>query len=420
MKVIAYMNMPSFYQADFYRELSKSCDLLIDYRQQLAKERTELGWKSDYDGYPYRVKKNRWALEKEAFQFFSGFPGGLMNLYYGLISKKGGIAFQTEMPLPQYFTRKWRAGARLLSKIIRFKKAGAFAIGESTREFFRRIQIPDSQIFPWGYFPNNTSSNVEKDGECFYGPIVYSGQLIRRKGIDLLLKAYAQSVTERKRKVIIIGVGNQEQELKRIATKLHIDKQVEFVGAKSRNEVSAYLQQASCLVLPSRFDGWGVVINEAILHGTPAIVSTNCGAKELLQSGQCGIVIESENEDSLSNAFGSLYQAEEIWRDYSRKALDYRDLIAPPTVSKYFLDCVMFSQSGFIGIKPRAPWIGVNSMREPSGDSEAPRPQGGACGALPVKRLFRWFRMADSFCIRGEAHNTSDRCLYRCKWLAIT
>jgi glycosyltransferase involved in cell wall biosynthesis len=65
---------------------------------------------------------------------------------------------------------------------------------------------------------------------------------------------------------------------------------VEFVGFKNQQELPAYLAGADCLALPS--DGtetWGLIVNEAMACGTPAIVSTACGCEpDLIVEGETG------------------------------------------------------------------------------------------------------------------------------------
>jgi glycosyltransferase involved in cell wall biosynthesis len=52
-------------------------------------------------------------------------------------------------------------------------------------------------------------------------------------------------------------------------------------------------------VLPSRFDGWGAVVNEALMVGTPVICSDRCGASDVIENGRNGYVFEADNADAL-------------------------------------------------------------------------------------------------------------------------
>jgi glycosyltransferase involved in cell wall biosynthesis len=52
-------------------------------------------------------------------------------------------------------------------------------------------------------------------------------------------------------------------------------------------------------VLPSRFDGWGAVVNEALMVGTPVICSNRCGASDVIENGRNGYVFEAGSARAL-------------------------------------------------------------------------------------------------------------------------
>ena len=62
-----------------------------------------------------------------------------------------------------------------------------------------------------------------------------------------------------------------------------------------------YYKKASAFILPSYFDNWGLVVNEAIASGLPCIVSKNCGcAKDLIVNGISGLIFDPYNVKELS------------------------------------------------------------------------------------------------------------------------
>src|SRR5205085_7709712 len=91
---------------------------------------------------------------------------------------------------------------------------------------------------------------------------------------------------------------------------LGIAADVVFAGTSSSGEVQQSIAAASALVLPSRFDGWGLVINEALMAGVPVIVSNACGAAELVQDGVHGFVFSSGDSASLATKMASLLRSE--------------------------------------------------------------------------------------------------------------
>src|SRR5437870_11248743 len=66
------------------------------------------------------------------------------------------------------------------------------------------------------------------------------------------------------------------------------------------------MDSADLLVLPSRYDGWGAVINEALMSGIPAICSDNCGAADLVRSSvQLGAVFRAGSAIDLARVLGT-------------------------------------------------------------------------------------------------------------------
>lgn len=107
------------------------------------------------------------------------------------------------------------------------------------------------------------------------------------KGIDLLLKALAQSVREGlDLRAVIVGDGRLRRELEHLTSELRLTGRVEFAGAVPRGKpVRDYLDSADLFVLPSRTEGLPRVIIEAMARGLPCIATRVGGLKELLEDG---------------------------------------------------------------------------------------------------------------------------------------
>ncbi len=90
---------------------------------------------------------------------------------------------------------------------------------------------------------------------------------------------------------------------------------------------------ATCdrLVLPSRWDGWGAVVNEALSAGTPAIVSDTCGCSSLLVSSRCGAVFPHEDIKALAQAistFSPLREDDRVWlSEWAKVTLSAKGLV---------------------------------------------------------------------------------------------
>lgn len=140
--------------------------------------------------------------------------------------------------------------------------------------------------------------------------IVYAGVLIPRKGLHLLLNAFAALDHPRARLHLVGGAENAAyaESLKRQAAELGIESRVQFAGAVSQRELATYFAAARVMVLPSLSEGLGRVVVEAMLLGTPVIGSRVGGIPDMIIDGENGYLVEAGNEAALTAALRRVYE----------------------------------------------------------------------------------------------------------------
>jgi len=132
--------------------------------------------------------------------------------------------------------------------------------------------------------------------------ILFSGKLIPKKRPDLLLAAvgsFAQS-TGRRLTLVYLGDGELRQSLE-AESRMLTGVQVEFAGFKNQRMLSPYYHAADLLVLPSQHsETWGLVVNEALAHGVPCVVSSAVGCGEdLVIPGETGEIFDVGSKPGL-------------------------------------------------------------------------------------------------------------------------
>ena len=156
--------------------------------------------------------------------------------------------------------------------------------------------------------------------------VIAVGALEKYKGFDFLLRA-GQLMSSRgfKYEIELIGDGQEVNALKRLASELRITERVKFLGWFSPDQVRTAISQATILVHPSNGIGDAVptVIKEAMAVGTPVIASNLAGIPELLEYGQCGMLVPPGDSSSLALAIESLLSNKELRQSYARKARKY-------------------------------------------------------------------------------------------------
>jgi glycosyltransferase involved in cell wall biosynthesis len=136
--------------------------------------------------------------------------------------------------------------------------------------------------------------------------LLFVGNLVPTKNVDLLLRAFGRVRAEIGMSLTIAGDGPLRSSLASLAATLGIVDSVRFVGVQSRREVADLMARASALVLPSRSEGWGVVIAEALASGTPVVASRVGGIPEILGSEEGGILLPPGDVDALAAGLATI------------------------------------------------------------------------------------------------------------------
>jgi glycosyltransferase involved in cell wall biosynthesis len=145
---------------------------------------------------------------------------------------------------------------------------------------------------------------------------VFAGRLIPLKRVDWLVAALAGLPTQAF-ELWIVGAGPDESALRLLAGS-ELGAKVRWLGQLPLTEVPAILAQADCLVLPSLHDGWGAVVSEALMAGTPVICSDACGSAGVVRDSGFGGVFRSDDRAALTSLLaqavenGPLQSAERV------------------------------------------------------------------------------------------------------------
>lgn len=133
----------------------------------------------------------------------------------------------------------------------------------------RHLRIPYyCDLDPFLAAPHHVRSN----GHVVF---LFCGQMIARKGVDLLLEAFQRLGSSAR--LLLVG---REAELPKLLAKLPaaVRDRITYAGFQSPEDLPRFFAQADVFVLPSRYDGWGVVVNQALGAGLPIVCSDMVGA----------------------------------------------------------------------------------------------------------------------------------------------
>lgn len=132
--------------------------------------------------------------------------------------------------------------------------------------------------------------------------ILAVGRLVRVKGFDLLLRAFARARLDPGTRLVIAGDGPARGELERLAADLGVGDRVEFTGRLDRAGVVAAMAGAGVVVVPSRIEAFGIVVLEAWRSGAALVATTRGGPADIVTDGVDGILVDPEDVDALAAA----------------------------------------------------------------------------------------------------------------------
>jgi glycosyltransferase involved in cell wall biosynthesis len=160
-----------------------------------------------------------------------------------------------------------------------------FSYGETSSEYLTSIGIPRDCIVQIQNGVDETRFSTDAPPEFQVQPrpvLLHAGQLIARKGVDLLLKASGALQKEGLEfSLLLVGGGPDQETLEQLVRDLQL-MNVHFYRSLRSDKMPGVYRSGDALILPTLSDVWGVVANEAVLSGIPVLCSKYAGcAKEL-------------------------------------------------------------------------------------------------------------------------------------------
>jgi glycosyltransferase involved in cell wall biosynthesis len=124
------------------------------------------------------------------------------------------------------------------------------------------------------------------------------------KGLYDLLEAFAKVHSKASNvRLDLVGAGPLRAELMARVSELKLEHVVSFLGAKNITEIAELFVESTASVLPSHSEPWGLVVNESLSYGCPAVVSNVCGCvPDLVVDGVTGYSFEVGDIEALSRA----------------------------------------------------------------------------------------------------------------------
>jgi glycosyltransferase involved in cell wall biosynthesis len=233
---------------------------------------------------------------------------------------------------------------------IRYCKYIKFILttGKRGRWCFESVGFNKSIVYDWAYFTEMHTVAV-RENQSKDLKLLFVGSIDARKNIlQLIFACKKLGLIDN---LNIIGTGPLENKLQQAIK----NTKCNYFGKVPNQEIHKIIAASDVLILPSIYDGWGAVVNEALMCGTPVIASNNCGSSILLQGirGRVFSIKRDNLKEVLQDFLAALpYEAckrEEI------KCWALQN-ISGETAAKYF-DEIIIDVMENTSQKPIAPWL---------------------------------------------------------------
>lgn len=363
MEYIFWQNVISIHQVPFLENLALFRRVTLVVEKEIDNFRAKQGWNipklenvaiivNPSDEQVIEILKSN----LENFHFFSGFSLNKMlknSLNQAVKNRIPNIGIILE-PYNRNGYKGFLRDLKYLGYVIKFKNRikALLVTGELGRKCYSRIGFPDEIIFDWGYFTKSKSFNKDDFVEREKKRLLFVGSIIERKNllgvIDLIIKN-----SDEFDEFNIVGSGDQELELSNIIKKVN---NIKLLGNVSNDKVREIMIYSDILILPSLFDGWGAVVNEALQHGSQVIASESCGSGVLLDGNIRGEVFNHDGKD-FERVLKKWLATKPLSAEKRYAIIKWsEDSISPEKIPVYFNSIINYVLKRN-EVRPIAPWI---------------------------------------------------------------
>ena len=370
MKIIFWQYIQCQLQSSYIRSLAADGqhDVFLVTQDDMPGWRIDMGWKKpDYGNVtlihkPDKITVNRLARENKndtthIFNSLGVYP--MVHYAFKQCPENANIGIFSE-------THVWKGLKGPVRLVLGKYRAARYdykinfilAVGTLGYKWFQLCGFPDNKIYPFGYFVedsmNQTNYEIDYNNNDSLFRIGFTGQLIYRKGLDILIRALSD-IKDLKWVLDVVGDGEKRSELQSLCEKLDIADRVYFHGAKANQDVVRAMKKLDLFVLPSRWDGWGAVTNEALMNGVPVICSDLCGSASLIRDDRIGEIFAANNTHSLRQALVKRISCGKRTKETANIITKWSKKIRGESAANYLMDIINASLSK--SAKPSPPWV---------------------------------------------------------------
>lgn len=375
MEIKFWLNIPSMILAPSIKILSedKTLDITCIFIATLPKSRINLGWNvPDYgdvklvylteDEYLNQINRIVSHSADDSIHVISGIGGyrKIRDVLNELVNKKYKIICLSEAGAG-YGIRKYFALIKNYYLVRRYDKYinKYIVFGTLGQDYFKQLGVSLKKMYTFSYqapiIYEKYRSYIKKNNEPKKSQlrILFVGQIIHRKGLDLLLDSI-KNFKKEKIRLTIAGDGILKNKLKSKTLKPFCNHKIRWLGSVASHKLPKLYCMSDVLIVPSRYDGWAAVTNEALTLGTPVIISDACGAKDIIISTGAGVVFKNRSVVELSNVLSNIFHDNKYFKLLNENAANCYQKINSRSIGTYLKNILLYDDLS--PDRPCPPW----------------------------------------------------------------
>lgn len=290
-------HLPSFYKINLYNKLSKKLKICVIFVGNKSNIRTDdfTAGNINFEYYFLSDKEfeNRniikclfrlyFLLKKTKFRKLVVGGWDLLEFWFAIFLTKSN---KNSLALESTIEESGHSGIKkIIKKIFLWKVDIVFASGSRHKALLNTLNYKKKVFVTNGVGIINKQNNYSRKNPKFGKSFLYVGRLSDEKNLFMLIKIFNEM---KQFKLNIVGSGHLEQKLKKEAL-----QNISFLHHVDNNEIFKIYLKNDCLILPSKRETWGLVVEEALYFGLPVIISNKVGCgPELIEDNLNGIIFD--------------------------------------------------------------------------------------------------------------------------------
>lgn len=323
--LIFWLDFPLFHMSPLIKELSldERLEVVVVCEREIPDWRKAMGFPSpDFGGATCYFAPDG-NIRKKVVDTYSG--NDSVHIFHGLrASKNNFLCFKKlsgeKCYIGLYFEYLFTNNP--VKRIMRYLYYRMFflfnnksidfllALGDRAREKYSALGVDSGKIHSFKYFIDDScvAGSEKIRGRSGGGvKLLYVGKFDYRKNVLMLADSFNElSAKNKLLKITFVGEGEERDRLYKKVSDAGNGCKVDIIPYVDQSELEGIYLSHDVLVLPSRWDGWGMVVVEALARGLPVVVSDRCGAASVITEPAYGRVFDSTSKEDLIDSLSSV------------------------------------------------------------------------------------------------------------------